>query len=72
MAANADTKYPAQPKNLLMDDLLQAGDGRIYFAIMYGLNMMGGYSDKLSYEERWQVIHYIRSLQAKSKNLPYE
>ena len=32
---------------------------------------MGGYTDKLSYEERWQVIHYIRALQAKAKNLEY-
>jgi hypothetical protein len=32
---------------------------------------MGGYSDKLSYEERWQVIHFIRSLQAKEANLQY-
>jgi hypothetical protein len=32
---------------------------------------MSGYSDKLSYEERWQVIHYIRSLQAESKKLVY-
>ncbi|MBK9337122.1 MAG: c-type cytochrome [Lewinellaceae bacterium] len=72
LAANPETKYPAQPKNLLDADLVSAGDGRIYFAIMYGLNVMGGYSDKLSFEERWQVIHYIRSLQAKSQNLPYE
>lgn len=63
LAANPDTKYPAQPKNLLDADLVAAGDGRIYFAIMYGLNVMGGYADKLSFEERWQVIHYIRSLQ---------
>jgi hypothetical protein len=32
---------------------------------------MGGYADKLSYEERWQVIHYIRSLQAKEAQLQY-
>ena len=32
---------------------------------------MGGYSDKLSYEERWNVIHYIRSCQASSKELQY-
>jgi len=63
LAANPDTKYPAQPKNLLDADLVAAGDGRLYFAIMYGLNVMGGYADKLSFEERWQVIHYIRSLQ---------
>lgn len=72
LAANPETKYPAQPKNLLADDLIQAGNGRLYFAIMYGKNVMGGYADKLSFEERWQVIHYVRSLQAKSKNLPYE
>jgi Ran GTPase-activating protein (RanGAP) involved in mRNA processing and transport len=38
---------------------------------MYGKNMMGAYKDKLSYEERWQVIHYIRGLQAKEKKLAY-
>ncbi len=66
-----DTKYPAQPKNLIADDMIAAGNGRYYFGIMYGRNVMGGYSDKLSFEERWQVIHYIRSLQAKSKSLDY-
>jgi hypothetical protein len=39
---------------------------------MYGKNMMGRYADKLSYKERWQVIQYIRSLQAKAKNLQYD
>jgi hypothetical protein len=39
---------------------------------MYGKNVMGGYSDKLNFEERWQVIHYIRSLQASSKSLKYD
>ena len=29
------------------------------------------FKDKISYEERWQVIHYIRSLQAKEKKLEY-
>lgn len=66
-----DTKYPAQPKNLIGDDMISAGNGRYYFALIYGKNVMGGYSDKLSFEERWEVIHYIRSLQAKSKNLEY-
>lgn len=66
-----DSKYPAQPKNLIADDMIAAGNGRYYFGIMYGKNVMGGYPDKLSFEERWQVIHYIRSLQAKAKNLEY-
>jgi hypothetical protein len=38
---------------------------------MYGKNVMGGYAEKLNFEERWQVIHYIRSLQATAKGLAY-
>ena len=64
-------KYPAQPANFMLDDLINSSNGRYYHSIMYGKNLMGGYSDKLSYEERWNVIHYIRSLQATSKKLEY-
>lgn len=71
LVAIPDSKYPAQPRNFLTDDLIAAGNGRYYFGIMYGKNVMGGYADKLSFEERWQVIHYIRSLQAASKGLKY-
>lgn len=63
--------YPAQPANLINDEFTAASNGRMYHGIMYGKNVMGGYADKLSYEERWQVIHYIRSLQAASRNLKY-
>lgn len=63
--------YPAQPANFLTDEFINASNGRYYHAIVYGKNVMGGYTDKLSYEERWQVIHYIRSLQAKEKGLAY-
>ena len=65
--ARPDAKYPSAPKDFLLEEMVNAGDGRYYFAMMYGKNVMGGYSDKLSFEERWQVIHYIRSLQAKAK-----
>ncbi len=57
-------KYPVQPANFLLDEFLTASNGRYYHAIMHGKNVMGSYKDKLSYEERWQVLHYIRSLQA--------
>jgi mono/diheme cytochrome c family protein len=63
--------YPAAPANFLIDPHNTASNGRYYFAIMYGKNVMGAYKDKLSYEERWQVIHYIRSLQAKDQKLAY-
>ncbi len=64
-------KYPAAPANFLLADNVSASNGKYYHAIMYGKNVMGTYKDKISYEERWQVIHYIRSLQAKSLKLEY-
>lgn len=64
--------YPVAPAILISDEFVAASNGRFYHAIMYGKNLMGGYADKLSYEERWQVIHYIRSLQAKDKKLVYD
>lgn len=64
-------KYPVQPANLLLPDFVSASNGRMYHAIVYGKNLMGGYSDKLNYEERWQVIHYIRALQAKELKAEY-
>ena len=63
--------YPVQPANFLLDEHLNSSNGRYYHAIMYGKNLMGSYKDKMNEEERWQVIHYIRSLQAKEKKLKY-
>lgn len=68
---DAGGKYPAAPANMLLEEFVAASNGRYYHAIMYGKNVMGGYADKMSYEERWQVIHYIRSLQAKELKLDY-
>ncbi|MDZ4708989.1 MAG: cytochrome c [Saprospiraceae bacterium] len=64
-------KYPVAPANFLQDTFYNSTNGRYYHAIMYGKNLMGSYADKLSYEERWQVIHYIHALQAKEKKLQY-
>ena len=63
--------YPVQPANFLNDEFTAASNGRYYHSIMVGRNLMGAYQDKLNSEERWQVIHYIRSLQAKEKKLEY-
>jgi mono/diheme cytochrome c family protein len=42
--------------------LPQVNDGNIFYVVSYGKNMMGGYGFQLSVKERWQVIHYIKSL----------
>jgi len=63
--------YPAAPANFMLDTFVNASVGRFYHGIMYGKNVMGSYADKLSYEERWEVIHYIRSLQAANRKKVY-
>jgi len=72
--------YPIAPKRLIKGtsgiedidmEMVNASNGRYYHAIMYGLNLMGSYKDKMSHDERWNVIHYIRSLQAKDMKLEY-
>ncbi len=68
---NPNAKYPLAPANFLRDEFYAASNGRYYHAIYYGYNAMGAYKDKLSYEERWQVIHYIRQLQATEQGLVY-
>lgn len=68
---NQNAVYPAAPANMLLDDFVNSSNGRYYHAIMRGRNLMGAYNDKLNYEERWQVIHYIRSLQAADRDLQY-
>jgi mono/diheme cytochrome c family protein len=65
-------KYPAQPANLVDSQFVFSTNGRFYHGIVYGKNAMGGYADKLSFEERWQVIHYIRSLQATARKAKYD
>lgn len=68
---NPNAKYPLAPANFIQGDLLTASNGRYYNAIYYGYNVMGAYKDKINYEERWQVIHYIRELQAKENGAEY-
>lgn len=63
--------YPVQPAILNNDEFTGSSNGRFYHSIMYGKNLMGSYKDKLNEQERWEVIHYIRSLQAKERKLQY-
>lgn len=68
---NPNAKYPAAPANFLLEEFVNASNGRYYHSIMYGKNVMGAYKDKISYEERWQVIHWIRALQAEELGKEY-
>ncbi|MFY9241517.1 MAG: cytochrome c [Polaribacter sp.] len=36
--------------------------GSIYHVIMHGKNLMGSHSSQLTYNERWQIVHYVEKL----------
>lgn len=38
-------------------------EGGIYYVAYYGLNNMGSYASQTTTKERWQIIHYIQTLQ---------
>ena len=49
--------------NFHADNYRQMPHGEIYNTIRLGKNTMMGYGDKLSAEERWAVVAYVRVLQ---------
>lgn len=71
---NGNGPYPVMPASYITDAFKAAGntDGRFYHAIMYGKNLMLSHADKLNEQERWMVIHYIRTLQADAAGTKYD
>lgn len=61
LANGGDGPYTAVPPNY-KTRLTEIKDGNVFYAVSYGKGMMGGYGYSLSVTERWQVIHYIKSL----------
>lgn len=45
-------------------------DGRLFHVITYGQGNMGSYASQLTREQRWMIVHYIRSLQPKTAAAP--
>ncbi len=58
-------KFPAVPPSYFKEPLLSLPDGKMFFSIHYGKNMMGSYASQLSQTERWEIIHYIHLMQEK-------
>ncbi len=58
------TSYGGAPANLMDDRLIYgASDGWYYHVLQYGKNSMGAYAYAMTKEQRWQIVHYIRSMQ---------
>jgi mono/diheme cytochrome c family protein len=53
--------YP-RPPSLQSEKIRDYKDGQIFHVITMGQNLMPSYAEKLSPEERWSVIHYLRAL----------
>jgi mono/diheme cytochrome c family protein len=58
-------EYPLVPPNITTATYSNYSDGEIYYRITFGWANMPGYGDKLSDEERWPLVLYVRKLQGK-------
>ncbi|MEG8947273.1 quinol:electron acceptor oxidoreductase subunit ActD [Rosettibacter firmus] len=51
------------PPSLHTEKLKTWSDGRFFYVITEGQNIMPSYSTQLTADERWAIVHYIRVLQ---------
>jgi hypothetical protein len=52
--------------NLTLPNYVEMSDGTMFHVMTYGKNLMGSYASQLSRKQRWQIVHYIRTLQPKA------
>ena len=57
------SQFPPPP-NYFTDPLLHLSEGKMFFTVHYGKNLMGSYATQLDQVQIWKVIAYIKSLQA--------
>lgn len=59
----AQRGYPPPP-SLLAEHAQKMKDGQLFHILTYGQNNMPSYASQLSRDDRWNVILYVRTLQA--------
>jgi hypothetical protein len=59
-------KFAAAPANFKDAKYLHMSVGQMYAAVKYGKNMMGSYASQLDVKQRWQVIAYVKKIQAEN------
>lgn len=66
-------QFPVPP-SLHNSKVLNWKDGNIYHVITNGQNVMPSYESQISRDDRWAIVHYVRTLQraknAKDSDLP--
>jgi len=63
---NGDSRLQGQfpnPPTLHSDKVRQWPDGAIFHVITVGQNVMPSYQYQITREERWAIVHYVRTLQ---------
>ena len=59
--------FAAAPANLKNGEAyLHMSQGKMYYAVVYGKNVMGSYASQLDEHKRWQVIAYIKKVQSEN------
>jgi mono/diheme cytochrome c family protein len=61
----ADGKFPPPP-SYDSDRIRSTPEGKMFYSIKYGRNLMGAYGTVLSPHQIWQVIHYVNTLKGKA------
>jgi mono/diheme cytochrome c family protein len=65
----AQRGYPPPP-SLMAEHALKLKDGQLFHVLTYGQNNMPSYASQLSREDRWNVIVYVRTVQAAATPAP--
>lgn len=65
----AQRGYPPPP-SLLAEHALKMKEGQLFHVLTYGQNNMPSYASQLSRDDRWNVILYVRTMQAAVTPVP--
>ena len=55
-------KYP-RPPSLQSDKIRNYPDGKLYYVMTKGQNIMPSYASQIAPVDRWAIAHYVRALQ---------
>lgn len=58
-------KFRQPPPSFKAANYINLSEGKMFHVITYGKGMMGSHASQLLAKERWKVVHYIKSVQAK-------
>lgn len=59
-------KFPPPP-SYDSDRIRTTPDGKLFYSIRYGKNLMGAYGTTLTPNQIWKVVHYIRTVSGPAK-----